>query len=150
MQSTWVAKAATPVFSFIYLFFSKSLPKESDGAITPIKISALRADPLLSVLGLFYIVFSVRVSSVDAILRLCASFSPPPQPAPFHLPKHISGSSDLSPPPFSGVLVLFVVLLGGHWVRGWEAAFFAVSFKCIVGGWVPYTVPLAHAKQLKN
>lgn len=39
--------------------------------------------------------------------------------------------------------------LCGHWVRGWEAAFLAVSFKFGVGRRVPYTIRFAHAKELK-
>lgn len=35
-------------------------------------------------------------------------------------------------------------------MRGWEAAFLAVSFKCSVGRWVPDTIPPAHAKQFKK
>lgn len=34
-------------------------------------------------------------------------------------------------------------------MHGWEAVFLAISFKFGVGRWVPYTIRLAHAKQLK-
>lgn len=142
MQSTWVAKAAAPLFSFIFICFQIAPNRERRGNKADQNLSSQSWPAAFNAVILLHRHFCLCFSRVCHSKALC-------RPSP-HLSicLHTSQApASPSPPPFSGVLVLFVVLLGGHWARGCEAAFLAVLFQCGVGGWVPYTIPIAHAKQ---
>lgn len=63
---------------------------------------------------------------------------------PYHSP---------APRPASDLLILFEYVVVSELLQtlgGWETPFLAASFQFAVSGWMPSTIRLAHAKQLKS
>lgn len=142
MRSIWVAKAEAHI-----LFIAS---KET-GEIS-IKIQVLKFDCFpCRVSYIFCIVILFRVCLVDSILRrgLCLCL---PAPSLTSSPFRSQKSLTPTPPPSSDLLIIFeYVVVSGllQTLGGWETPFLAASFQFGVSGWVPSTVRLAHAKQLK-